>query len=332
MKLDKAPWTARKLLIKSSKHFTWIALSLWTGYTFVGYFTPIQELGYSVMTLGTGPWETFWILFYGFATYGNAGWLREQVCIYMCPYARFQSAMFDRDTLIVSYDNRRGESRGARRRSADPRALGLGDCIDCSICVQVCPTGIDIRDGLQYQCISCASCVDACDEVMEKMGYEPGLIRFTTENALAGNPGRFLRPRTIIYGSGLVIISAAIVYSLMTRLPIDLDVIRDRNSLYRETADGLVENVYTLKLINKDHVAHDYILTATGIKDMQLKLDRIDIKVPAGTVKELSVRLEADPADLKSASTEVLFEMVARDAPEQKIIEKARFIGPRALR
>ena len=189
IKLDKAPWNGSKLAIKGAKHGAWIALSLWTGYTFVGYFTPIRDLGVSLLTLGLGPWETFWVLFYGFATYGNAGWLREQVCIYMCPYARFQSAMFDKDTLIISYDTARGEPRGSRKRSVDPRQAGLGDCIDCTMCVQVCPTGIDIRNGLQYQCIGCAACVDACDDVMGRLGYEPGLVRYTASRRILSDPG-----------------------------------------------------------------------------------------------------------------------------------------------
>ena len=182
MKLDGAPLSARKFGLKAAKHAAWIALGLWTGFTFVGYFTPILELGRLVLSFGAGPWETFWIFFYGFATYGNAGWMREQVCKYMCPYARFQSVMFDQDTLIITYDRERGEPRGARARSADHKARGLGDCVDCGICVQVCPTGIDIRNGLQYECIGCAACIDACDQVMDRMHYPAGLIRYATQN------------------------------------------------------------------------------------------------------------------------------------------------------
>jgi cytochrome c oxidase accessory protein FixG len=126
------------------------------------------------MALRMGSWEMFWSIFYGFATYGNAGFMREQVCKHMCPYARFQSAMFDRDTLIVTYDEDRGEPRGARSRKADPTKLNLGACVDCTLCVQVCPTGIDIRNGLQYECIGCGACADVCDTVMDKMGYARG--------------------------------------------------------------------------------------------------------------------------------------------------------------
>ncbi|MGA8260603.1 MAG: cytochrome c oxidase accessory protein CcoG [Arenicellales bacterium] len=329
MKLDKAPWSARKLWIKGLKHFVWIALSLWTGYTFVGYFTPIRDLGASALALQTGPWETFWILFYGFATYGNAGWLREQVCIYMCPYARFQSAMFDKDTLIISYDQARGEPRGARKRSADPKALNLGDCVDCTICVQVCPTGIDIRDGLQYQCIGCAACVDACDDVMDKMGYPTGLIRYTTENALEGKRARIARPRVLIYGTILLALLAAVAWGIATRVPLQLDVIRDRNTLYRQTDEGLVENVYVLKLLNMDRQAHRYTLSVSGLEGVVMKMDNPDLDVPGGEVREVPMRLQIDPADLEKAGNDVFLTLTARDEPDLTVTKKARFIGPK---
>ncbi len=332
MKLDKSPWTARKLLIRGTKHFLWIALSLWTGYTFVGYFTPIREFGLAVLNLSTGPWETFWLIFYGFATYGNAGWLREQVCIYMCPYARFQSAMFDKDTLIISYDADRGEPRGSRKRGIDPKSAGLGDCIDCTLCVQVCPTGIDIRNGLQYECIGCSACVDACDEVMDKMEYSRGLVRYTTENALEGRPAHVLRPRVLIYATILVGLLGAVGYSIASRVPIGLDVIRDRNALYRETAEGLVENVYTLKLINMDDHHHRFRLSASGLEDLTLKLDHESIEVPAGQVREFSARLQIDPVDLKKASNEVFFELEAINNVALKVRESARFLGPTGSR
>ncbi|MCW9017817.1 MAG: cytochrome c oxidase accessory protein CcoG, partial [Kangiellaceae bacterium] len=182
MKLDKQPWGFEKIFKKTTKHFLWVVFALFTGYTFVGYFSPIRELWDGILTLSLGPWEWFWIGLYSLATYGNAGKLREQVCLHMCPYARFQSAMFDKDTLIISYDEKRGESRGKRKKKSDYKSKGLGDCIDCNQCVHVCPTGIDIRDGLQYECIACAACIDVCDNVMDQMGYEQGLIRYTTEH------------------------------------------------------------------------------------------------------------------------------------------------------
>ncbi|MDZ7840766.1 MAG: cytochrome c oxidase accessory protein CcoG [Gammaproteobacteria bacterium] len=329
MKLDRAPWSGRKAWIKGFKHFVWIALSLWTGYTFVGYFTPIRELGVSVLALQTGPWETFWLLFYGFATYGNAGWLREQVCIYMCPYARFQSAMFDKDTMIISYDRNRGEPRGPRKKSADPDALGLGACVDCTICVQVCPTGIDIRNGLQYECIGCAACVDACDDVMDRMNYPRGLIRYTTENALEGKPTRVLRPRVVVYGLVLLALLSAVAYGIATRVPVDLDVIRDRNTLFRETPEGLIENVYTLKLLNMDRADHRYSLSVSGLEDVTVRLDDADLTVPAGEVREVTVRLQVDPYDLEPGANDVYFTLTALDDESLTAEQEARFVGPR---
>ncbi len=328
MKLAKLPWSNREKLLKSGgKQVSWVLFSLLTGFSFVGFFTPIRELAVATADFALGPWQTFWILFYGFATYGNAGFLREQVCTYMCPYARFQSAMFDPNTLIISYDQKRGEPRGARNRTIDPKSQGLGDCIDCTLCVQVCPTGIDIRKGLQYQCIACAACVDVCDSVMDKMGYPRGLIRYTTQNALEGKPSRLLRPRVMVYTAILTAISIALVTSVLMRVPLDLDVIRDRGSLYRETGEGLIENVYTLKVLNMDERPHSYTLNATGIPDLKLLQDN-EIVIDGGRVQEVAVRLQADPGNLAKRSTEVTFELQAIDNPKLKVTEEARFLGP----
>jgi cytochrome c oxidase accessory protein FixG len=327
-KLDALPLNARKFRIKATKHFLWLAFAAWTGFTFVGYFTPIIELGQRLLTFQLGPWETFWVIFYGFATYGNAGFMREQVCKYMCPYARFQSAMFDKDTLIVSYIPVRGEPRGSRKRSDDPVKKGLGDCIDCTLCVQVCPTGIDIRDGLQYECIACSACIDACDDVMDKMGYEKGLIKYTTEHAMKGGKTHILRPRIVVYAVILMAIFAAFSWSFSQRISLGLDVIRDRNTLYRETADGLIENVYILKILNMDASAHDYNLQVSGIPGMSLHKDMAVIHVEAGGVLELPVRLRADEADLEVRSSHVVFELVATDDAALVAREDAKFLGP----
>ena len=330
MKLDKAPMSASKFRTKLLKHTVWIAFSLWTGFTFVAYFTPIRELAQKLATFSLGPWETFWILFYGFATYGNAGFMREQVCKYMCPYARFQSAMFDSDTLIVAYHPERGEPRGSRRRGVDPQSAGLGDCIDCNICVQVCPTGIDIRDGLQYECIACSACIDGCDEIMDKMGYPRGLISYTTENSARGNKQHILRPRIFVYASILLILCGLLVTHVTQRVPLDLDVIRDRNSLYRETRDGLIENVYTLKILNMDDSPHRYELHAEGIDGLRLVLDKPDIHVDASSVAELVARIQADEFNLKGRSVAVQFHLRALDANHLSVVEEARFVGPGA--
>ncbi|HEX7649387.1 MAG TPA: cytochrome c oxidase accessory protein CcoG, partial [Noviherbaspirillum sp.] len=251
MRLDKQPMSAEKFAKKSAKHLVWGVFSVWTGFTFVGYFTPIHELAHEVATFGLGPWEWFWILFYGFATYGNAGWLREQVCEYMCPYARFQSSMFDKDTLVITYDKERGDPRGARSKTTVNK--NLGDCIDCSMCVQVCPTGIDIRNGLQYQCIGCAACIDACNVVMDKVGSPRGLIRYSTENAMQNHftpqqiKKRAMRPRVLIYFGILLVLVTVFVGTLATRTPLKVDVIRDRGAMGREVEDGMIENVYRLQ-------------------------------------------------------------------------------------
>jgi cytochrome c oxidase accessory protein FixG len=328
MKLDKAPWGPRKLAIKGGKHAVWILFSLYTGFTFVGYFTPIESLWTSTLAFDLGPWETFWILFYGFATYGNAGWMREQVCIYMCPYARFQSAMFDKNTLIVSYDPERGEPRGSRKRGVDYREQGLGDCIDCTLCKQVCPTGIDIREGLQYQCIGCAACIDVCDDVMDKMNYPRGLIRYTTENALEHQETRILRPRVFVYATLLLVLCALLVYSVSQRVPVEIGIIRDRGSLYRETMEGLVENIYTLKIANKDKQDHHYQLEVEGPEELQMVLHQPDIVVASGEVLTVPLSLRIDPVYLRSTSSEVRFTLRAADDPNITITQTGRFIGP----
>lgn len=328
IKLDQAPMSGRKFRLKATKHFILITFSAWTGFTFVGYFTPIIDLGQSLMSLSLGPWETFWVIFYGFATYGNAGFMREQVCIYMCPYARFQSAMFDKDTLIISYDEQRGEPRGSRKKKTDYKELGLGECIDCTLCVQVCPTGIDIREGLQYQCIGCAACIDVCDEVMEKMNYPKGLVRYTTQHSLDGTATHVVRPRMVVYGALLAIITVALFYSMFTRMPLKLDIIRDRNALYSETSEGLVENIYTLKIINMDAKTHTYELKVDGLEGLVLVNQRGNVEIPSGEVLTLPIRIQIDPVNLERTGSDINFYLKAIDKPELNLVEKGRFIGP----
>ncbi|TCO81238.1 cytochrome c oxidase accessory protein FixG [Plasticicumulans lactativorans] len=328
MKLDKAPWDARKLRLKAGKHALWLLFAAWTGFTFVGFFTPIRELGVRLAGFALGPWELFWIVFYSFATWGNAGFMREQVCLYMCPYARFQSAMFDKNTLVISYDAERGEPRGSRKRGVDPRTRGLGDCIDCTLCVQVCPTGIDIRNGLQYQCIGCAACVDACDEVMDKIGSPRGLVRYTTENALLHHQPHVIRPRMLVYAALLLALTGGLVYAISVRTPLQLDVIRDRNALYRMTDDGLAENVYTLKILNMDEHPHRFALAVHGAPGMRLDAAADAIAVAAGEVLTLPVRVSADPQDLPAASSDIRFELRALDTPDLRTATTGRFLGP----
>ena len=326
MKLDAAPWTAKKILRKSAKQFAWIVFAAWTGFTFVGFFTPIRELGQHVMTLSLGPWETFWTIFYGFATYGNAGFLREQVCKYMCPYARFQSAMFDKDTLIISYDTERGEPRGGRRKSVDREEAGLGDCINCTLCVQVCPTGIDIRDGLQYECIACAACIDVCDQVMDKMGYERGLVRYTTEHALKHKSGHVIRPRIIVYGLLLLVIVSGTLWGMTHRVPLRADLIRDRNALYRELPGDLVENVYTLKITNMDDAPHRYELTVLNNDAVEVDLAR-PLELAAEEVAGISLRLRI-PRSAGQGVQNLDIEVQSGDDPSIRRVIKAKALMP----
>ncbi|HCL87411.1 MAG TPA: cytochrome c oxidase accessory protein CcoG, partial [Comamonadaceae bacterium] len=275
MRLDNGSWTFEKIWKKTLKQAVWIAVSFWTGFTFVGYFVPIRQLGGELMAL-QGSWQLFWVVFYGFATYGNAGFLREQVCKYMCPYARFQSAMFDKDTMVVTYDPERGEPRGPRNKNIDHKEKGLGDCIDCTLCVQVCPTGIDIRNGLQYECIGCGLCVDACNTVMDKMKYPRGLIRFSTQNGVANHwtqsqmIKRVFRPRVLLYSGVLVALCLGMLASLVVRTPFKVDIVRDRAALSRIVAGGKLENVYRLQIMNATEKPQHYTIGARGLEGLEL--------------------------------------------------------------
>ena len=330
IRLDRQPWSAEKVFKKSAKHLAWGLVALWTGITFVGYFTPMHTLLESVAGFSLGPWEWFWVCFYAFATYGNAGWMREQVCKYMCPYARFQSAMFDKDTLIVSYDRARGEPRGGGARPAE----GKGDCIDCSLCVQVCPTGIDIRKGLQYECISCAACVDACNTVMDKIDLPRGLIRYSTDQGLAKKwsmrqiVARVLRVRVLIYSALLGAVVALFLVSLATRTPLKLDVIRDRGSMGRETGDGLIENVYRLQVMNTAETAHSFRIRVSGVPGIALADEEL-VQVDGATTRAVPVRVQAERGQLKPGSNQIVFELEAVDQPGLQVREKAVFIVPR---
>jgi cytochrome c oxidase accessory protein FixG len=326
MALDRGPWTPEKILRKCAKQVLWVSFALWTGMTFVGFFSSVRSLSASMMHLELGPWEAFWTLFYAFATYGNAGYLREQVCKYMCPYARFQSAMFDRDTLIITYDTERGEPRGARRRGSDQHAQNLGDCIDCRICVQACPTGIDIREGLQIECIACAACVDACDAVMDRMAYPRGLVRYSTQNALEHKTAHVIRPRIIVYGTLLALLIAGFIVAITLRTPFGLDILRDRNALYRELADGAVENVYMAKLLNKDEHAHDMLIEVHGPVPLELDPARIVAHVEGGAVANVPLRVLTRDASLATFGFEV--SVRAEDDPSLKASAAARFIQP----
>jgi len=332
MKLDKEPTSARKLLLKAAKHGAWIAVALWTGLTFVGYFTPIRELALEVATFAAGGWSLFWILFYGFATYGNAGWMREQVCKYMCPYARFQSAMFDPDTLIVTYDRERGEPRGAGSRKLSRAEQSLGDCVACNLCVQVCPTGIDIRKGLQYECIGCAACIDACDHVMTRAGLPTGLIRYSTERALKehyaarGIWGHVLRPRVLVYSGIVLAVTALLFVAVALRVPLKVDVIRDRGALAREVEDGRVENTFRLQVMNTGERSHAFALSASGLPGLEIASEP-SFELLGASTRSVLVRLRARPEDIPPGSNKILIGVKAVDDPGVAVEEKTVFLG-----
>lgn len=326
MKLDKAPMSANKFLRKTAKHSLWILIGLVTGLTFVGYFSPIRELIPDLLTGEASGWAYFWVGFFTLATYGNAGWLREQVCIYMCPYARFQSVMFDPNTLIVSYDPRRGENRGPRKKTADYKAQGLGDCIDCTMCVQVCPTGIDIRDGLQVECIGCAACIDACDSIMDKMGYAKGLISYTTENNLSGQKTRLLRPRLIGYAIVLLAMMSLFAWAVASRSLVAVDILKDR-VLFRENEQGHIENVYTVKLMNKAQRDLTFRVSVEGIDGLEYE-GKKEVLTRAGEVLSLPVELSIEPEKLPSSANTILFRVQALEDPSIESDADSRFIGP----
>ena len=341
---EEWPWGIRKWRLKITKHFLWLLIAFWTGFTFIGYFTPIETLSASILHLSLGPWQTFWLCFYSFATWGNAGFMREQVCKYMCPYARFQSVMVDKDTFLVTYDKVRGEPRGSRNKSADHTTLGLGDCVDCSICVQVCPTGIDIRDGLQYMCIGCGACIDACDQVMEKVDYPKGLIRYTTERAIEEKETNqnalrhILRPRVLIYIAFITVLTSAFLISLLTRNPLRVDVMRDRGALAREVDGVRIENIYRIQIMNASENKMNVQLKASGLSDLRILNSQGELltEVAVGPASNLliPIKVSTTVGAHESGNYPIYFDVIGQELSGSELIirtrdEKSSFIIPR---
>ncbi|USD32601.1 MULTISPECIES: cytochrome c oxidase accessory protein CcoG [Vibrio] len=322
-KQDSGKLTSNLAMRKGLKHLAWWAIALATGFTFTGYFVPIKDLVLGFFTWNADFWPVFWVLFFAGCTYANAGWMRSIMCVHMCPYARFQSAMFDKDTFIVGYDTKRGESRGPRPRKTDPKALGLGDCIDCNLCVQVCPTGIDIRDGLQYECINCGACIDACDNTMERMGYEKGLISYTTEHRLSGKHTKVMRPKLLGYGAVLLVMIGLFFAQIAAVDPAGLSVLRDRNQLFRVNGSGEIENTYTLKIINKTQQTQEYNLGVKGLTDVSW-YGKQTVHVSPGEVYNLPMSLGVNPDNLNSPVATIQF--ILSDSEDFTIEVESRFI------
>ena len=340
IRMDKAPLSISKIWRKTAKHSVWLLIALLTGLTFVSYFAPVESLygnwawfdvaGWRVLLPELGTWQLFFIGLFTVATYLNAGWMREQMCFQICPYGRFQSVMFDRDTLIVSYDVERGEPRGARKRTAAKPDV-LGDCIDCDLCVQVCPTGIDIRHGLQMECIQCAACVDACDSVMDRMNYPRGLIRYTTERQLVEKQKtHWLRPRLIAYAAMLALMLGLFVWVLAARVPLQVEAMRDRNQLYRLNNDGLIENAFNLKITNKTQQEQTYRVSLNAPNGIRLDIRRPEVILDAGEIYELPITVVGDPARVSQSELPISFRVQGVSDPSLSATIENRFRAPTA--
>jgi cytochrome c oxidase accessory protein FixG len=328
--LDKSPWNANKIQKRLLKHSIWLVMSWLTATTFISYFIPTYVLYPEMLAFEWSGVVTFWVVFFAICTHGNAGWFREQFCTLFCPYARFQAVMFDSKTLIVAYDEKRGEGRAPRKRSDDPKALGLGDCVDCNLCVDVCPAGIDIRNGLQYECISCALCIDACDETMLKFNYPKGLIRYTSEDALLGKKTKPFSVKLGAYASLCILLSSLLGIWISERIPLEANIIRDRNALYRINYEGIVENTYTLKILNKSQQVMHYKI---NVADLELEPnDSItatdtanvntikEVKIAAGTMQEVPVTLSVDGYNLTKKMTNISF--IIQSIEQPKVVVK----------
>lgn len=337
-KLREGPWTFTKTWKMALTHLLWIGIAWCTAGSFVLYFNDAPTLVRSFFALDVSPTVLAFIGGLTFSTYLMAGFAREQVCTYMCPYARFQSAMFDRDTLVIGYDAQRGEPRGTHKKGAD--WTGLGDCVDCTACVQVCPMGIDIRNGLQMECIACGLCIDACDEIMEKVGLPRGLIRYDTQRGLeapvaARNAPRrlhLLRPRTLYYATVLALVGGLMLYALITRPLVEVNVLHDRNPLFVQLSDGAIRNGYDIKISNKTHTDAVYTLTLQGLPNARLDIKGVGqagpdhVPVPADTVGHYKVFVEAaiDP----DAARPVIF-VVKNTQTGQQAQAETMFISER---
>ncbi len=325
IKRDKQPKTLDTIARKSAKHLVWGLMAFLTATTFMSYFLPTRELYIDLVQLNWTGLTTFWVMFFAICTYSNAGWLREKMCIYMCPYSRFQSAMFDKNTLLVAYDKLRGENRGRRKRKEDPKELGLGDCVDCNLCVEVCPVGIDIRNGLQYECINCGACADACDQTMTQFNYAKGLISYTSENALLGKKAKLLRSKIVGYGVLSILAMVFMAYTIQVRVPIEFSVLRDRGTLFQVDFHDNVTNSYLLKITNKSQLNRHFNVSVLN-NNVSLSAES-NILIKAGEIASVPVHLTMTPEEIKERVSEVSLQVSVSDMPEVKAITETKFFS-----
>ncbi len=328
-KLDAAPWNGRKIQLKLYKHSLWLFISLLTGFSFAAYFTDVYGLWHSYLTLDAAliAWVVLGTIV--LTTYVFAGFMREQVCFWLCPYARIQSVMIDKDTELPTYDLARGEPRGKLHGQGSE---SRGDCIDCRLCVGVCPTGVDIREGMSEGCITCGMCIDACDSIMDKVNRPRGLIRYASRKEMMGDPlpALFKRPRVITYSIILFLAITGIIYGLTHIPPVELSVVHERQPLFIQMSDGSILNKYTIKAVNKTPHRLEFQLRIAG-------LDAVNIKMPDGDIVKLEAKgtipfhvyLRIMPVQLKQKNTKIRFILESMNSADTiKIIKKSVFIGP----
>ncbi|MFN3750014.1 MAG: cytochrome c oxidase accessory protein CcoG [Thiobacillus sp.] len=340
VRLYRQPWNREKLLKVGGTHAVWLLVSFWTAFTFAAYFTYAPQLVVDFFTgqAAAAAYITVGVL--TLSTYVAAGLMREQICTYVCPYGRFQSVMYEPETLAVHYDARRGEgahgratARAGQRTLEERHAKGLGDCVDCGLCVQVCPAGIDIRDGLQYKCISCGLCIDACNTIMDSFNFPRGLIRYDSEaNLAAATPGKprlhWKRLKIIGYGAAIVLMSAFLVYSVATRGTFERAVTQVRQPLYVVLSNGDIRNRYQIRITNKDATEQTYVISARGIPDEALDLGNFrEIRLKPGHTGVVQASVRLSPALAARTQT---FELIITPAgrPGEARSENVRFDNP----
>lgn len=327
--LDKAPWTGNKVAIKAAKHAIFLFLSLATGVGFTAYFIDVYDLWQKYVSL-QGPVYIWTVpLAFLIALYVNAGFLREQICFWLCPYARIQGVMADPETILPTYDFNRGEPRG-RLKKAETSMQSQGDCVDCHLCVAVCPMGIDIRNGQQEGCITCALCLDACDSIMDRVNKPKGLIRYMSLDELQGESRipLFKRGRVLVYSTLLLGAFLGICYGLSHLSPLDLMVIHERQPLFVRLSDGSIQNRYTLKIINKTDMDMKVKVSIQGIKNGILVVPSEIVHLSAGKVEPVQLFLKASPEDIGKGSLPVFFHVESLNSPAMKVSYQSSFIGP----